>query len=115
MKLLLNVLFFSSLLSASMLLKNENRCIEDYYYDSNRNLVYLDSLSNTWFSSNAFNNDIVLGFDFNTTASICQRSDINRLGLTDLQYNFLIALVGFAFGAIFMGVMNNIFTKVASK
>jgi len=117
MKYLLTLLFTINLLNASFLLdKNYPLCIEDYYYKSG-SIHYLRSSDLTWRSTaedhtlqrvhNAYSYDALTGQ--------CNPIGLNEFGLTVEQFNFLLALTGLIFGAVFMFFTVDLFTKVGGK
>ena len=103
------LLLFSLSLSASYLYQNENICIENFYFDRNRNFLYQASHDSTWYLSGNQNVTTIAGYVYDSNSTLCSPSPAIELGLTPEYYNFLFSFIGILFGSYFMFSMNNIF------
>lgn len=65
----------------------------DYYLASDGKYYFHDASDNSWFSTMNFS-EIYQGFVYDTTTLQCRLDDHNVLGLTNYDFNFLLALVG---------------------
>lgn len=113
-KVFLVLLLLSLSVNASILLKNENVCIEDYYY-KNSKLILLLSSNDTWYNYSEKNINLEFGYKYDSDTLKCVPNKSVKLGLNSEYYNFLYALIGVMFGAFFMFFMNSIFISVGKK
>lgn len=117
MKYLTIILISISFLNASYLFdKDTPVCIEDYYYKNGR--VYFQSSDTMKYSSTSENNIagfIHSGYEYDSDNDMCVPLGLNEFGLTVEQFNFLLALIGLIFGAVFMFFTIQAFTSVGGK
>lgn len=117
LKILLLIISFSSISSASFLLdKNSPVCIEDYY-EKNSRIHYQKSDTLKWSSSSedhSFRN-ILSGYEYDLTTDRCNMGFALKNGLTYEQFNFLLSFIGLIFGGIFMYFTVHIFVAVGGK
>lgn len=117
MKYLLILLFNISLLNGSYLLdKNYPLCIEDYYYKGG-SMFYLRSSDNTWYSTSEdhISRFVYSDYTFDSLSGNCIPSAIKIMGIDSSLFNFLLALCGLIFGAVFLFFTVDAFVKVGSK
>jgi hypothetical protein len=116
--IILSLLLFISIsnLSASMYSGKDDFCIEDYYF-KNGTFYYLKSRTGNWNSNTANGGGNKIEYDFNYDADndVCSPVGVNSLGLKPTEYNFLLALCGLIFGAVFMFFTVQAFTNVGGK
>jgi len=118
-----------NLLNASMLLDSKNVCIEDYYLQ-NSQFYYLQSNNNTWYSISIITRDtsnsvteigsfnassIQHGFTYDSINNLCVPPVSDVLGVSFMQYNFLLGLCGLLFGGTFLYFMIEAFVRVGKK
>ena len=114
LKLFVLFSFFIVIANASILYKNKNICIEDYYYKDSK-FYYLASSDNKWYSTFTTNNNLQYGYLFDSNGTCVYLNKYKDLGVSYEQYNFLIALVAIFSGFVFMFFSVFIFIDVAKK
>ena len=91
-------LFFLSLLEASMLYKNKNICIEDFYYKDGY-FYYLKSSDGDWYKTDTTDNEIEYGYFYDDDNSTCEYNQtLKNLKVTYFDYYFLWGLSGVLLG-----------------
>jgi hypothetical protein len=113
-KILLLIISFSSVSSASIYLGQNDRCIEDYYLD-NGTFYYQRSDNSKWYSINNNNmiNKIHDGYVYDSTNDICKPDKHLLLGMDIKDYNFLLGLTGVLIGFTFLFFMVYTFINIA--
>jgi hypothetical protein len=101
------ILFFFSLfvfLNASILYKNKNYCIEDYYY-KNGDFYYLKTSDDKWHSTSIKNDDLEYGYYYDDDNETCEyNKTFKALKVTYFDYYFLWGLSGVLIGfAVLIG------------
>ena len=115
-KIILLLISFQSISSASMYLDKKNVCIEDYYTKLGR-FYYLKSRTNRWNSTTTKNYSatILPNYIYDANTSECRPDLSTYYGVNPLQFNFLLGLIGVIFGAVFMFFTINAFVTVGGK
>jgi hypothetical protein len=89
---------FVSFLSASMLYKNKNICIDDFYY-KNGNFFYKKSSDGNWYSTWNSNNIVEYGYFYNDDNETCEYNlTLKQLKVSYFDYYFLWGLSGVLMG-----------------
>ena len=104
-------------LNASMILdKNSPVCIENFYY-KNAYIYYQRSSNLSWYSTSEdhTSDHIKYNFVYDSDNDTCSPAGVNSLGLLPTQFNFLLALCGLIFGAVFLFFTVDAFVKVGGK
>jgi len=100
--LLLNLFSAFSVLNASILLdKDTPYCIEDFYY-KNGKLHYLRSSNNRWYTTGENNIAGFLhpGYKYDSDSDSCLPEPYAILGMSAMDFHFLMALSGLLFGFV---------------
>ncbi|WP_457560556.1 hypothetical protein [Caminibacter sp.] len=106
---------FFTFASTSILYKNKNICIEDYYY-KNGYFYYKKSSDGYWYKTWTSNNNLEYGYYYDSDNKICEYNQtLKELGVTYDNYNFLIGLVAVLAGFTFLFWSVFIFIDVAKK
>ena len=116
LKILLLLISFLSVSHASFYSGKKDYCIEDYYFQDGK-FYYLKSRTGEWNSdtANGSGNKIVKNYIYNADDDTC-RPDISKYyGMTEEQFNFLLALCGLIFGGVFLFFTVDAFVKVGGK
>jgi hypothetical protein len=106
MKFIFLIFFTVTFANASFLYDKKGICIEDYYFED-EDFHYLVSSSGEWESTgDGFGSDVegsgasvLSSYIYDDENDICNPSH-NIGGLTDIQFNFLMALNGLIFSAL---------------
>lgn len=116
LKILLLLISFLSVSNASMYSGKNDFCIEDYYF-KNGKFYYLKSRTGNWNSitSNGGGNKIVYDYIYDSEDDTCRPAGVNNLGLLPTQFNFLLALCGLIFGAVFLFFTVDAFVRVGGR
>ena len=111
MKKIIPLLFFFSLLSASMLYKNKNICIEDFYY-KNGYFYYKKSSDSKWYRTWNTDNNIEYGYFYNDDNNTCKYNlTLKELKISYFDFSFLWGLSGLLMGAIFLFGLVAVFAR----
>jgi hypothetical protein len=96
--------FFLIFANASILYKNKNYCIEDFYYKEGR-FYYLRSSDGKWYSTFTKNNNLQYGYYYNDDNKTCEYNQTLRdLHISYFDYYFLWGLSGLLIGfAVLIG------------
>ncbi|MGE4419744.1 MAG: hypothetical protein AB7D38_07900 [Sulfurimonas sp.] len=116
MKYLISLLISINFLNASMLLDTYSTCIEDYY--AKNNIAYVQLSSNgSWYAltDDGHFSTIIPNYTYDVETGRCNPDVSLKLGLTTIQFNFLLGVVGLIFGAVFMFFIIQIFTMVGGR
>ena len=101
-RFIFSLLFLFTISQASILYKNKNICIEDYYY-KNRYFYYKQSSNGKWRSTSTKNNNLEYGYVYNDDNETCEYdSTLKELNLTYFDYYFLMGISGVLIGFVVM-------------
>jgi len=88
--------------NASILYKNKNICIEDFYYKNGR-FYYLKSSDGNWYSTWTDDNNLEYGYFYNDEDNTCEYNQtLKELNLTYFDYYFLMGISGILIGFVVM-------------
>jgi len=94
--------FFLSLSHASILYKNKNICIEDFYYKNGR-FYYKKSKNGEWYSTTTKNNNLAYGYYYDSDNKTCEYNQtLKDLKVSYFDYYFLWGLSGLLMGALIL-------------
>ncbi|MDD2790039.1 MAG: hypothetical protein PHU40_05165 [Sulfurimonas sp.] len=115
-KILLLLITFQSVSSASYLLDANSYCIEDYYSRLG-SFYYLRSDNNTWYATTTdkYAQTVIPNYTFSSSDNSCRPDFSTKLGMTIEQFNFLLGLIGVIFGGVFMYFSIQAFMAVGGK
>ncbi|GAX87356.1 conserved hypothetical protein [Lebetimonas natsushimae] len=98
MKKIFPLFFFLVFSNASILYKNKNYCIEDFYYKNGR-FYYLRSKNNRWYSTSTRNNNLEYGYYYDDDNNTCEYNQtLKELHIRYFDYYFLWGLSGLLIG-----------------
>ena len=98
MKKFFPLFLFLVMANASILYKNKNYCIEDFYYKNGR-FYYLRSKNNRWYSTSTKKNILEFGYVYNEDNKTCEYNQtLKELHLSYFDYYFLWGLAGVLIG-----------------
>jgi len=98
MKRFLPLFLFLVVVDASILYKNKNICIEDFYYKNGR-FYYLKSADGDWYSTYTSNNNLEYGYYYDDDNETCEYNlTLKTLHVSYFDYYFLWGLAGVLIG-----------------
>ena len=112
-KILLALIAFASFASADYLMNTTYLCIKSYYYTPATGTLYYtrsDTGATASLTTKSLEDDIIDGFEYNSTTGRCQRVGANNsIGLKNDDYTYFMSLTGLITGtflvtAIFLGL-----------
>ena len=116
-KILLLIISFSSISNASFLHDHIDRCIEDWYSKNGTFYYYRSDSPNTLrsYTTNKTHVRILSGYEYEASTEKCKPNWALKNGLTNEQFNFLLAFIGIIFGGVFMYFTTLLFINVGGK
>lgn len=114
-KIIFSLLFVSSFLSADWMLNTSYICVNSYYVvPSSGTLYYTRSDTNATLSTTTKSlvDDLIDGYQWNKTTLRCEPiPPNNNIGLRNMDYNYLMALLGLLIGFAFLFSLQLIFSR----
>lgn len=114
-KIIFSLLFLSSFAFSDWLLNTNYFCVSSYWFTpSTGTLTYIRSDTNATSSSTtkSLADDLIDGYQWNKTTLRCEPiPPNNNIGLRNMDYNYLMALLGLLIGFAFLFSLQLIFSR----